>query len=81
MHAVSDDLSKQIESKSHRLNTIRYAFEEISELPEYILAMKLMAMRLDETAGKSDLEDIINLLGVVELATPEAAIDFASGLP
>jgi hypothetical protein len=47
--------------------------------PEYILAMKLMAMRLDETAGKSDLEDIINLLDVVELATPGAAIDFAAG--
>jgi hypothetical protein len=47
--------------------------------PEYILAMKLMAMRLDETAGKSDLSDIINLLDVVEIATPEAAIAFAAG--
>jgi len=46
---------------------------------EYILAMKLMAMRLDETAGKSDLDDIINLLDVVEIATPEAAIAFAAG--
>jgi hypothetical protein len=41
--------------------------------------MKLMAMRLDETGGKSDLEDIINLLDVVEIATPEAAIAFAAG--
>ena len=47
--------------------------------PEYILAMKLMAMRLDETAGKSDLDDIINLLDVVGIATPEAAISFAAG--
>ena len=47
--------------------------------PEYILAMKLMAMRLDETSGKSDLADIINLLDVVEIATPEAAIAFAAG--
>jgi hypothetical protein len=46
---------------------------------EYILAMKLMAMRLDETAGKSDRDDIINLLDVVEIETPEAAIDFAAG--
>jgi hypothetical protein len=45
---------------------------------EYILAMKLMAMRLDETAGKSDLDDIINLLDVVEIRTPEAAIEFAA---
>ena len=46
--------------------------------PEYILAMKMMAMRLDETAGKSDLEDIINLLDVVEITTPEAAVEFAA---
>jgi hypothetical protein len=46
---------------------------------EYILAMKLMAMRLDEVAGKSDLGDIINLLDVVQIKTPEAAIDFAAG--
>ena len=47
--------------------------------PEYILAMKLMAMRLDEIAGKSDLDDIINLLDVVEIDTPETAIAFAAG--
>jgi hypothetical protein len=45
---------------------------------EYILAMKLMAMRLDEAAGKSDLDDIINLLDVVEITTPEAATEFAA---
>ena len=45
---------------------------------EYILAMKLVAMRLDPAAGKSDLDDIINLLDVVEVKTPEAAIEFAA---
>ena len=46
--------------------------------PEYMLAMKLMAMRLDPAGGKSDLADILNLLDVVGLTTPEEAIDFAA---
>lgn len=46
--------------------------------PEYILAMKLLAMRLDPTGNKSDLADILNLLDVVGLATPEDVIDFAA---
>jgi len=46
---------------------------------EYILAMKLMSMRIDESSGKSDLADIINLLGVVGLKSPDDVIKFASG--
>jgi hypothetical protein len=40
--------------------------------------MKLMAMRLDPTGAKSDLADIINLIGVVGLNTPEDLVDFAA---
>ncbi len=46
--------------------------------PEYMLAMKLMAMRLDPAGGKSDLADIVNLMEVVGLETPEETIDFAA---
>jgi hypothetical protein len=46
--------------------------------PEYMLAMKLMAMRLDPTGAKSDFADIINLIDVVGLNTPEDLVDFAA---
>jgi hypothetical protein len=46
--------------------------------PEYILAMKLMAMRLDPTGDKSDLADILNLIDVVGMKTPEDVVDFAA---
>lgn len=46
--------------------------------PEYLLAMKLMAMRLDPAGEKSDVADILNLLAVVGLTTLEEVIDFAS---
>ena len=45
---------------------------------EYILAMKLMAMRLDPTGDKSDLADIVNLMTIVGFKTPEELIDFAA---
>jgi hypothetical protein len=45
---------------------------------EYMLAMKLMAMRLDPTGDKSDLADMLNLLDVVGLHTPEDVVDFAA---
>ena len=45
---------------------------------EYLLAMKLMAMRLDPGAGKSDLGDILSLLDIVGIKSPEEAIAFAS---
>lgn len=46
--------------------------------PEYLLAMKLMAMRLDPTGEKSDVADILNLLAVVGFTTFEEVIDFAA---
>jgi hypothetical protein len=46
--------------------------------PEYMLAMKLMAMRLDPAGDKSDLADILNLLDIVGLQTPEDVLDFAA---
>jgi hypothetical protein len=46
--------------------------------PEYILAMKLMAMRIDPGGGKSDVADIINLIEVVGFKTIEDVIDFAA---
>lgn len=35
--------------------------------PEYLLAMKLMAMRIDPASGKPELNDIVNLLDIVQL--------------
>lgn len=46
--------------------------------PEYILAMKLMAMRIDPTGEKSDTADILNLLDIVGLTTLEDVIAFAA---
>jgi hypothetical protein len=45
---------------------------------EYILAMKLMAMRLDPAGDKSDVADIINLMTIVGFKTSEELIDFAA---
>ena len=36
-----------------------------------------MAMRLDPMGDKSDLADILNLIAVVGLQTPEDVLDFA----
>jgi hypothetical protein len=46
--------------------------------PEYILAMKLMAMRIDPGGGKSDVADIVNLIDIVGLKTVDDVIDFAA---
>lgn len=46
--------------------------------PEYLLAMKLMAMRIDPTGDKSDVADILNLLDIVGLTTEEEVINFAA---
>src|SRR5215471_15844641 len=45
---------------------------------EYMLAMKLMAMRIDPTGDKSDVADIVNLIDVVGFTTLEDVIDFAA---
>jgi hypothetical protein len=46
--------------------------------PEYLLAMKLMALRLDPAAGKTDLSDILNLMEVVDIADKEQLNQFAA---
>lgn len=46
--------------------------------PEYLLAMKLMAMRLDPAAGKTDLEDILNLMDVVNITDKDQLKQFAA---
>jgi hypothetical protein len=46
---------------------------------EYMLAMKLMAMRVDVTSEGEDLDDILNLLDVVGLARKEDVVGFAAG--
>ena len=38
-NAVPDDSAKHFESKSDRFYSIRYAFEHISKLYEYVLAV------------------------------------------
>ena len=45
---------------------------------EYLLAMKLMAMRIDPVGGRSDVNDIINLVEVVGLDSADEAIEFAA---
>jgi hypothetical protein len=46
--------------------------------PEYLLAMKLMAMRLDPAAGKSDLDDILSLIRVLGITDKAQLIQFAA---
>jgi len=45
--------------------------------PEYLLAMKLMAMRIDPASGKADLSDILNLLEVVGVSERRQLMQFA----
>lgn len=47
--------------------------------PEYILAMKLIAMRIDPASGGKDLDDIVNLAAVVGVARKEDLVDLAAG--
>jgi len=47
--------------------------------PEYLLAMKLMAMRVDAATGGADLEDILNLLQVVGPAGKQDIVELAAG--
>ena len=47
-------------------------------MPEYLLAMKLIAMRLDLAAGKTDLDDILKLMEVVNVADKNQLLQFAA---
>lgn len=42
---------------------------------EYMLALKLKAFRLGSAGEKSDLRDILNLISILRLSTPEEAIE------
>ncbi len=46
--------------------------------PEYILAMKLMAMRIDASVGAKDRDDIVNLMAIVGLQTPQETLEFVA---
>jgi hypothetical protein len=46
--------------------------------PEYMLAMKLMAMRIDEASGRKDLQDILNLMRIVGMRSKDEVVDLAA---
>jgi hypothetical protein len=46
-------------------------------IPEYMLAMKLMALRIAPT-GSKDFEDIINLLRIVGIESKTSIVEFAA---
>lgn len=46
--------------------------------PEYMLAMKLMAMRIDEASGGKDKDDILDLIDVVGIGTKSALVEMAA---
>jgi hypothetical protein len=46
--------------------------------PEYLLAMKLMALRLDPASERNDLDDILNLMQVVGLQNKAEIVQFAA---
>jgi hypothetical protein len=48
-------------------------------VPEYLLAMKLMAMRIDVASGQRDLDDIVNLLRIAGLPRKEDIIELCAG--
>jgi hypothetical protein len=47
--------------------------------PEYLLAMKLMAMRIGIEGSDKDRLDILNLLSIVGLSTQDDILDFVTG--
>jgi hypothetical protein len=47
--------------------------------PEYLLAMKLMAMRIDPATGARDLDDILHLIAITDLRRKEDLVDLAAG--
>jgi len=46
--------------------------------PEYLLAMKLMALRIDPSSGAKDLDDILNLMMIAGLADKNAVLRLAA---
>jgi hypothetical protein len=46
--------------------------------PEYMLAMKLMALRIEPGSNRNDLEDILNLMQVTGLKEKSDIVEFAA---
>jgi hypothetical protein len=46
--------------------------------PEYMLAMKLMALRIEPESDRNDLEDILNLMQVTGLKEKSDIVEFAA---
>jgi len=77
-------LSPQVDGFEQHMLFRTYPSEESPGLrvfvptAEYMLAMKLMALRLDTSGGKSDLEDIINLMQISGMKEKGDILRFAS---
>ena len=77
-------LSPAVEGHQHHAFFASYPDEATPGLrvfvptAEYMLAMKLMAMRIDVVTEGDDLDDILNLLDVVGLARKEDVVAFAA---
>src|SRR5215510_10279452 len=84
-HGVRTYLSPNVEGLAQHHELFRtYPREDAPGLrvfvptPEYLLAMKLMAIRLDPAAGKTDLDDILNLMEVVQTTDKDQLVRFAA---
>lgn len=77
-------LSPQVEGFAQHTLFRTYPSEEMPGLrvfvpsAEYMLAMKLMALRLDPASNRSDLDDILNLMQVVGLREKTEIVRFAA---
>lgn len=77
-------LSPQVDGFEQHMLFRTYPREETPGLrvfvptAEYMLAMKLMALRLDPGGGKSDLDDILNLMQVAGIKQKDDILRFAS---
>jgi hypothetical protein len=77
-------LSPQVEGFAQHTLFRTYPSEETPGLrifiptAEYMLAMKLMALRLDPGSGRNDLEDILNLMQVAGMKQKADIVRFAA---
>lgn len=77
-------LSPQVEGFAQHTLFRTYPSEQTSGLrvfvpaAEYMLAMKLMALRLDPASGRNDREDILNLMQVVGMKEKADIVQFAA---
>ncbi len=77
-------LSPAVDAPDHHLMIGTYPSEQTPGLrvyvptAEYMLAMKLMAMRIDAASDSKDLDDIVNLMQVVGIRSGKDLVDAAS---